>query len=158
MTRLTLITLALILITLTACTGDPLGIVAREQVRSAAAIQTAQIQADAATDQARIDASTSRLRYGGWMVGAAIAGVVVVVVAGIAGATHIQAQRDRLSYRPETWSASLPTTTPAQALPRSRQSQPMPLLAMTQRRRAPSPTLALPERSASAHDVVVIDA
>jgi len=151
---LIIIALALLTLTLTACTGDPFGTAAAEHERTLAQVQTAQIQADAATAQARIDASTERVRVGGWLLAAAIGGIVVVLVAGIAGVTHLQAQRDRLSA--EQWRTALPTQPTARALPRSRPVSQRPALPWN--RTAPAPTLALPERSASTHDVIVIDA
>ena len=104
--RLTLITLALLAITLTACTGDPLGLAAAEHERTVAQVQTKQIRADAATNQARIHASTERVRVGGWMTATLIGGIVIVLCVGIAGMTYLQAQRDRLSA--DQWRAQLP--------------------------------------------------
>ncbi len=152
--RLTLITLALLALTLTAC-ADPLGLAAAEHARTIAQVQTAQIQADAATDQARIAASTARVRIGGAMVATMIAGVVVVAVVGIAGMVHLQAQRDRLTA--DQWRASLPAAPTATALPTARTPAGH-WLALRRPDSQQRPTvLALPERSASAHDVIIID-
>lgn len=147
--------LLFVVLALTACNGDPLGIVAREEVRSAAQVQTAQIQADAATNQARISASTARVRVGGWMVGAMIAAIAVVAVAAIAGMTHLQAQRDRLSA--DQWRNQLPVAPTATALPRARPAGHWLALSRTSQRQPERPTLALPARSESTHDVVVIE-
>ena len=146
--KLTLIVLALLLLTLTAC-NDPLGIAQSEQIRANAAVQQAQIQADAATQQAQIDASTARIRYGGWLTAAVILAVVIVLSVGIVGMVHLQAQRDRLIA--QGYQLPPQPTRAALGRPPSRR----PTLA---RRTDPEPyTLSLPERSASTHDIVVID-
>lgn len=145
MTR-TILLFAIVLILLTACSGDPFGNAAAAQAKAQADIQIAQTQADAQVQTARIDASTARVRVGGWMVGALIAAVVVVVVAGIAAMTHVQVNRDRL-YAART----LPPVARATPLPSGRPPSRRP--AFTQR-----PTLALPARSERAEDVIVIDA
>lgn len=145
--RLTLITLALILLTLTAC-NDPLGIVARSQVEAAAQVQSEQIRADAQVQTARIDASTARIRVGGWMVAAAMLMLAVVAVAVIAGATIVRVNADRL-YADAA--RTLPPVTHATPLPSGRPPSRRPAL-MRQH------TLALPERSERAEDVIVIDA
>lgn len=161
--RLTLITLALLLLTLTAC-NDPLGIVAAEQVRSDGQVQIAQIQADASTEQAQIDASTARVRIGGWMVAVGILAVVLVLCVLIVGMVHLQAQRDRLQADVAIRTASaLPAPPQQHALPPLRQpaSQPKPGHWLALRRPDPQqrrPMLALPERSETqAHEIVVID-
>lgn len=148
------VVLIVMLLALTACGSDPLGIVARQEVRSAAQVQTAQIQADAATNQARISASTARVRVGGWMVGAMIAAIAFVAVAAIAGMTHLQAQRDRLSV--DQWRNQLPVMPTATALPRARPAGHWLALSRTAQRQPERPTLALPARSESAHDVIVV--
>ena len=135
-----------ILILLSACGPDPLGIIARSQVEAAAQVQSEQIRADAAIQTARIDASTARIRVGGWMVGALIAAAAVVVIAAIAAMTHLQANRDRL------YADAARTLPPvARATPLGRPPSRRPRL-------APPHTLALPERSERAEDVIVIDA
>ena len=147
--RLTLIiiTLTIIALALTACGSDPLGIVERQQIESAAQVQTEQIRADAQVQQARIDASTARVRIGGWMVGALIAAAVVVLIAGIAAMTHLQANRDRLyadalrTLPAQERRPSLPTGRPASRRP-----------AITQRH-----TLALPAPAERTDNVIVID-
>lgn len=151
------IVLLFVLMSLTACGSDPLGIVAREQVRTQAQVQTAQIQADAATDQARISASTARVRIGGWLVATTIIGVVAVAVVGIAGMVHIQAQRDRLTA--EQWRTALPAQQPAPPSHRIPTAHtPAGHWLALRRPDSQRPTvLALPERSASAHDVIIID-
>lgn len=149
MTRTILILLA-ILILLSACGPDPLGIVARSQVEAAAQVQTEQIRADAQVQTARIDASTARVRVGGWMVGALLAAVVVVLIAGIAAATVVRVNQDKLMAdlsRP-TLQAPAQRTALAPGRPVSRR----PTLPFRQ------PTLALPERSERDTDIVVIDA
>ena len=154
--RLALIALALFAVTLTACGSDPLGLVAREQMRSQAQVQTEQIRADAATDQARISASTARVRIGGWLVATTIIGVVAVAVVGIAGMVHIQAQRDRLTA--DQWRTQLPAQQPAPPSHRIPAAHTPTSHWMALRRPDSQPhALALPERSASAHDVIVID-
>ena len=145
--KLTLIVLALLLLTLTAC-SDPLGIVARSQVEAAAQVQSEQIRADAQVQTARIDASTARVRVGGWMTVAAMALLAAVAVAVIAGATIVRVNQDRLyadAARP------LPPVARSRPLPSGRPVSRRP--AITQRH-----TLALPERSERAEDVIVIDA
>lgn len=151
--RMTLIIFALIIfaLTLTACGSDPLGIVERQRIESQANVQVEQLRADAATQQARIDASTARVRVGGWMVAAMIAAVVVVLIAGIAAMTHLQANRDRLMADLQRTTLQAPPTRTALAPGRPPSRRPT----FTIR----PPTLALPERSESAdHDIVVIDA
>lgn len=150
--RLTLITLALLLLILTAC-NDPLGYVQAEQIRANAQVQTAQIQADAQTEQARIDATTARVRIGGWMTATLIGGIVIVACVVVASMAYLQAQRDRLTA--DQWRASLPAQPSATALPTSRPRSKRP--ALMQRRIAPAPTLALPARSASHSDIVGIE-
>ena len=140
------IPLLAILILLTACGGDPLGIVARSQVEAAAQVQTEQIRADAAIDTARIAASTARIRVGGWMTVAALALLAVVAVSVIAGATIVRVNADRL------YADAARTLPPvARATPLGRPVSRRPAL-MRQH------TLALPERSERAEDVIVIDA
>lgn len=146
MTRIIPILLA-ILILLSAC-SDPLGIVARSQVEAAAQVQSEQIRADAQVQTARIDASTARIRVGGWMVAAAMLMLAVVAVAVIAGATIVRVNADRL-YADAA--RTLPPVTRATPLPSGRPPSRRP--ALTQR-----PTLALPARSERAEDVIVIDA
>ena len=145
--RLTLITLALILLTLTAC-SDPLGIVARSQVEAAAQVQSEQIRADAQVQTARIDASTARVRVGGWMTVAAMALLAAVAVAVIAGATIVRVNQDRL-YADAA--RTLPPVARSRPLPSGRPVSRRP--AITQRH-----TLALPERSERDSTVIVIDA
>jgi len=146
MTR-TILIIVLFAVLLTAC-SDPLGIVAREQIESQTAIQTEQIRADAQVQTARIDASTARVRVGGWMVGALIAAAVVVIIAGIAALTHLQANRDRLLAEHVR---TLPPVQRATPLPAGRPVSRRP--AITQRH-----TLALPARSErDADNVIVID-
>lgn len=147
MTR-TILLFAIVLILLTACSGDPFGNAAAAQAKAQADIQIAQTQADAQVQTARIDASMAQVRIGGWMVGALIAAVVVVVVAGIAAMTHVQVNRDRL-YADAA--RTLPPVTHATPLPSGRPPSRRPAL-MRQH------TLALPERSERAEDVIVIDA
>ena len=155
MTRIIPILLA-ILILLSAC-SDPLGIVARSQVEAAAQVQSEQIRADAQVQTARIDASTARIRVGGWMVAAAMLMLAVVAVAVIAGATIVRVNADRLyadaarTLPPVTRATPLPPVTRATPLPSGRPPSRRP--ALTQR-----PTLALPARSERAEDVIVIDA
>ena len=145
MTR-TILLFAIVLILLTACSGDPFGNAAAAQAKAQADIQIAQTQADAQVQTARIDASTARVRVGGWMVGALIAAVAVVVIAAIAAMTHLQANRDRL------YADAARTLPPvARATPLGRPPSRRPRL-------APPHTLALPERSERAEDVIVIDA
>ena len=144
MTRIIPILLA-ILILLSAC-SDPLGIVARSQVEAAAQVQSEQIRADAQVQTARIDASTARIRVGGWMVAAAMLMLAVVAVAVIAGATIVRVNADRL------YADAARTLPPvARATPLGRPVSRRPAL-MRQH------TLALPERSERAEDVIVIDA
>ena len=145
--KLTLIVLALLLLTLTAC-SDPLGIVARSQVEAAAQVQSEQIRADAQVQTARIDASTARVRVGGWMTVAAMALLAAVAVAVIAGATIVRVNQDRL-YADAA--RTLPPVARSRPLPSGRPVSRRP--AITQRH-----TLALPERSERAEDVIVIDA
>ena len=144
--KLTLIVLALLLLTLTAC-SDPLGIVARSQVEAAAQVQSEQIRADAQVQTARIDASTARVRVGGWMTVAAMALLAAVAVAVIAGATIVRVNQDRL-YADAA--RTLPPVARSRPLPSGRPVSRRP--ALTQR-----PTLALPARSERAEDVIVID-
>lgn len=149
--RLTILIIALTIaaLLLTGCGSDPLGIVERQKIESAAQVQTEQIRADAATQQARIDASTARVRIGGWMVGALIAAVVVVLIAGIAAMTHLQANRDRLLADLQRTTLQAPPTRTALAPGRPVSRRPtLPF----------RPTLALPERSETDRDIVVIDA
>lgn len=146
MTRIIPILLA-ILILLSAC-SDPLGIVARSQVEAAAQVQSEQIRADAQVQTARIDASTARVRVGGWMTVAAMALLAAVAVAVIAGATIVRVNQDRL-YADAA--RTLPPVARAMPLPSGRPPSRRP--AFTQR-----PTLALPARSERAEDVIVIDA
>lgn len=146
MTRIIPILLA-ILILLSAC-SDPLGIVARSQVEAAAQVQSEQIRADAQVQTARIDASTARVRVGGWMTVAAMALLAAVAVAVIAGATIVRVNQDRL-YADAA--RTLPPVTHATPLPSGRPPSRRPAL-MRQH------TLALPERSERAEDVIVIDA
>lgn len=152
--RLHLVTLAILALTLTAC-NDPMGWTTRTKIRSDTTIELAQIEA--ATTRATLPA-----RIGGSIVLFGIAGLTVIGVSLIAGGTHIIVQRDRLGYRPETWVASLPTQPTGRAVTDGRRpgARPMPLLQFTQRRRAPSATLALPERSETTrtNGVIVIDA
>ena len=145
--KLTLIVLALLLLTLTAC-NDPLGIVARSQVEAAAQVQSEQIRADAQVQTARIDASTARVRVGGWMTVAAMALLAAVAVAVIAGATIVRVNQDRL-YADAA--RTLPPVARSRPLPSGRPPSRRPAL-MRQH------TLALPERSERAEDVIVIDA
>ena len=134
-----------ILILLSACGPDPLGIVARSQVESAAAVETAKINADAQVQTARIDASTARIRVGGWMTVAALALLAVVAVSVVAGATIVRVNADRL------YADAARTLPPvARATPLGRPPSRRPRL-------APPHTLALPERSESTHEIVVID-
>jgi len=149
--RLTLITLALLALTLTACGSDPLGLVAREEVRTQGAIEIAQI--DAATTRA-----TAAARIGGAIAITGILALAVVAMSMVAGATHIVAQRDRLTA--EQWRNQLPVQQPAPPSHRIHDRQPATGHWMALRRpdSQQRPTvLALPERSASAHDVIVID-
>ena len=146
MTRIIPILLA-ILILLSAC-SDPLGIVARSQVEAAAQVQSEQIRADAQVQTARIDASTARVRVGGWMTVAAMALLAAVAVAVIAGATIVRVNQDRL-YADAA--RTLPPVARSRPLPSGRPVSRRP--ALTQR-----PTLALPARSERAEDVIVIDA
>lgn len=154
--RLTIIILILTIaaLTLTACGSDPLGIVERQQIESAAQVQTEQIRADAATQQARIDASTARIRVGGWMVAAALALIAVVLVAGIAAATVVRVNQDKLMADLQRTTLQAPPTRTALAPGRPVSQRPtLPSLPFRQ------PTLALPERSETAdRDIVVIDA
>ena len=145
--KLTLIVLALLLLTLTAC-SDPLGIVARSQVEAAAQVQSEQIRADAQVQTARIDASTARVRVGGWMTVAAMALLAAVAVAVIAGATIVRVNQDRL-YADAA--RTLPPVARSRPLPSGRPVSRRP--AITQRH-----TLALPERSERDSTVIVIDA
>lgn len=144
-----IIILTIIALALTACGSDPLGIVTRQQIESAAQVQTEQIRADAQVQQARIDASTARVRIGGWMVVALIAGAVVVLVAIIAALTHLQANRDRLMA--DAYRNTLPSVEHRTALPTGRPVSRRP--AITQRH-----TLALPMPAERDADVIVIDA
>lgn len=147
------VVLIIMLLALTACGSDPLGIVAREEVRSAADVQIAQVQADAATNQARIHASTERVRVGGWMTATLIGGIVIVACVVVASMAYLQAQRDRLSA--DQWRAQLPRQQTPASLPR--QHAPAHWLALSRPRPEPTHTLALPARSESAHEVHVID-
>ncbi len=147
--RLTLITLALLLLILTAC-SDPLGYVQAEQIRANAQVQTAQIQADAQTEQARIDATTARVRIGGWMTAAGILAIAVVLSVLIVGMIHLQAQRDRLIAQ----GYQLPAQQTRAALGRPPSKRPT----LARRTDPDGYTLSLPERSnASTHEIVVID-
>lgn len=148
--RLTLIILALTALILTGCGSDPLGIVARQQIESQAQVQTEQIRADAATQQARIDASTARVRIGGWMVAAALALIAVVLVAVVTAATVVRVNQDNLMADLSRTTLQAPPT--RTALAPGRPPSRRPTLPFRQ------PTLALPERSETATDVIVIDA
>ena len=140
--KLTLIVLALLLLTLTAC-NDPLGYVQAEQIRANASVQTAQIQAD-------VDRDTAATRTTGAIAMAVVAVVGVVMVTGIFALTHLQAQRDRLIAQGYT----LPPQPTRTALGRPPSRRP------TLRRQDPDvyTTLALPERSERDSTVIVIDA
>ena len=132
-----------ILILLSAC-SDPLGIVARSQVEAAAQVQSEQIRADAAIQTARIDASTARIRVGGWMTVAALALLAVVAVSVVAGATIVRVNADRL-YADAA--RTLPPVTRATPLPSGRPPSRRPAIMRH--------TLALPARSERADDVVI---
>lgn len=142
--RLTLITLALLAVILTACTGDPLGLAARQQIIT-----------DGDIEIARIDASTARLRLTGAITGAGIGGLVVVLVVAIGALTHLQAQRDRLSA--DQWRNQLPVIPTTNALPAARPAGHWLAITRPSRQQTEPHTLALPARSASHSDVVVID-
>ena len=145
MTR-TILIIVLFAVLLTAC-SDPLGIVAREQIESQTAIETARISADAAVQTARIDASTARVRVGGWMVVASLALLAVVAVAVIAGATKIKLNQDNLLAE---HARTLPPVTRATPLPAGRPVSRRPVLMRPH-------TLALPMPAERDADIIVID-
>ena len=146
MTR-TILLFAIVLILLTACSGDPFGNAAAAQAKAQADIQIAQTQADAQVQTAKIDASTARLRTGAGVTVAALALLAAIGISVVAGATIVRVNADRL-YADAI--RTLPPAARATALPSGRPPSRRP--AITQRH-----TLSLPARSESDSKVIVID-